>query len=95
MYGLRNRIVHDYGHVDFQIVFDTLKTDVPDLLEIIGSIIKKDSFDDCHFSLIMLCNCDSVDWLLTCQMVLKPSSLAVLMFLGRSSMNTVSSGFIL
>ena len=39
MYGLRNKIVHDYGHVDFQIVFDTLKTDVPDLLEIIGSIV--------------------------------------------------------
>ncbi len=31
--GLRNRIVHDYGNVDLNIVFDTLKYDIPDLLE--------------------------------------------------------------
>lgn len=30
--GLRNRIVHDYGNVDFSIVFDTLKRDIPDLM---------------------------------------------------------------
>lgn len=29
--GLRNRIVHDYGHVDLGIVFDTIKNDIPDL----------------------------------------------------------------
>ncbi len=29
--GLRNRIVHDYGNVDFTIVFDTLTEDIPDL----------------------------------------------------------------
>ncbi len=34
IYGLRNRIVHDYGSVDLTIVFDTLKTDIPELLEI-------------------------------------------------------------
>ena len=33
--GLRNRIVHDYGNVDLQIVFDTLKNDIPELLELI------------------------------------------------------------
>lgn len=33
VYGLRNRIVHDYGHVDLNIVFQTLKEDIPDLLE--------------------------------------------------------------
>jgi uncharacterized protein with HEPN domain len=32
VYGLRNRIVHDYGHVDLNIVFQTLKEDIPDLL---------------------------------------------------------------
>ena len=32
MYGLRNRIVHDYGAVDLNIVFDTLKIDIPELL---------------------------------------------------------------
>ncbi|MBR6406400.1 MAG: DUF86 domain-containing protein [Lachnospiraceae bacterium] len=28
-YGLRNRIVHDYGSVDFSVVYDTLKNDIP------------------------------------------------------------------
>lgn len=31
--GLRNRIVHDYGNVDLNIVFETLKYDIPKLLE--------------------------------------------------------------
>lgn len=35
MYGLRNRIVHDYGNVDLNIVFETLKNDIPELLEMI------------------------------------------------------------
>ena len=35
MYGLRNRIVHDYGNVDLNVVFETLKNDIPELLEII------------------------------------------------------------
>jgi len=29
IYGLRNRIVHDYGHVDLKIVYDTLVIDIP------------------------------------------------------------------
>ena len=32
IYGLRNRIVHDYGNVDLNIVFETLKNDIPELL---------------------------------------------------------------
>ena len=35
MYGLRNSIVHDYGNVDLNIVFETLKNDIPELLEMI------------------------------------------------------------
>jgi uncharacterized protein with HEPN domain len=31
--GLRNRIVHDYGNVDLDIVYETLKNDIPELLE--------------------------------------------------------------
>ena len=27
--GLRNRIVHDYGNVDLEIVYDTLTNDIP------------------------------------------------------------------
>ncbi len=32
--GLRNRIVHDYGNVVPDIVYDTLKNDIPDLMGI-------------------------------------------------------------
>ena len=35
MSGLRNRIVHDYGNVDLSIVFDTLKDDIPGLMNIL------------------------------------------------------------
>ena len=31
--GLRNRIVHEYGNVDLNIVFETLKYDIPELME--------------------------------------------------------------
>ena len=31
--GLRNRIVHDYGNVDLNIVYETLTYDIPELLE--------------------------------------------------------------
>lgn len=33
--GLRNRIVHDYGNVDLNVVYETLKNDIPELLELI------------------------------------------------------------
>ena len=36
IYGLRNRIVHDYGNVDLNIVYATLKNDIPSLLEILN-----------------------------------------------------------
>ena len=32
IYGLRNRIVHDYGNVVMTIIYDTLKNDIPALL---------------------------------------------------------------
>ena len=35
LYGLRNRIVYDYGNVDLNIVYETLKVDIPDLLELL------------------------------------------------------------
>ena len=35
--GLRNRIVHDYGNVDLHIVYETLKNDIPDLLELLAN----------------------------------------------------------
>ena len=33
MKGMRNRIVHEYGNVDLSVVYDTIKNDIPDLLE--------------------------------------------------------------
>lgn len=38
MRGMRNRIVHDYGDVDYSVVFDTLKFDLPALLKDIENI---------------------------------------------------------
>ena len=35
IYGLRNRIVHDYGNVDLQVVYETLKNDIPELLKLL------------------------------------------------------------
>ena len=32
MKGLRNRIVHEYGNVVLSIVYDTVKNDIPELL---------------------------------------------------------------
>lgn len=36
VYGLRNRIVHDYGNVDLNVVYETLKNDIPELLNMIS-----------------------------------------------------------
>ncbi len=36
--GLRNRIVHDYGEVDYKIVFETVKNDIPALFGMLKEI---------------------------------------------------------
>lgn len=38
IYGLRNRIVHDYGNVDLSVVFSTLKNDIPELQGLLNEI---------------------------------------------------------
>ena len=35
LYGLRNRIVHDYGNVDLNVIYDTLVYDIPELVQLI------------------------------------------------------------
>lgn len=30
--GMRNRIVHEYGNVDLSVVYDTVKNDIPELI---------------------------------------------------------------
>ena len=36
--GLRNRIVHEYGNVDFSVIYYTVKDDIPTLLDVLKSI---------------------------------------------------------
>lgn len=36
IYGLKNRIVHDYGNVDLKVIYETLKNDIPELLELLS-----------------------------------------------------------
>ena len=37
--GLRNRIVHDYGEVDYTIIFNTVKEDIPRLHTLISKML--------------------------------------------------------
>ena len=39
MKGLRNRIVHEYGNVSLEIIYDTLRNDIPQLLQDIKEIV--------------------------------------------------------
>ena len=39
--GLRNRIVHDYGSIQFDIIYQTIKEDLPKLLKDLRDIVKK------------------------------------------------------
>ena len=38
--GIRNKVIHEYFNVNYAIVWDTLKDDLPDLKENIQKIIK-------------------------------------------------------
>jgi len=40
MIGIRNKIIHEYFNVDFSIVWDTVQDDLPDLKNIIRSMLK-------------------------------------------------------
>jgi uncharacterized protein with HEPN domain len=40
VYGMRNRIVHDYFEVDIQIVWQTVRNDLPVLRDQIASALK-------------------------------------------------------
>jgi uncharacterized protein with HEPN domain len=39
MYGFRNRIIHDYDQINMNIVYDTIKEDLPLLLEQLRKLI--------------------------------------------------------
>ena len=40
MYGMRNRIVHDYFDVDLQVVWQTVHRDLPVLRQQIDALLK-------------------------------------------------------
>lgn len=40
MYGLRNRIVHGYAYVDYQIIWDTIVNDIPSLINVLEGLVK-------------------------------------------------------
>lgn len=42
VFGLRNRIVHEYGGLVLKIVYDTLTQDIPDLIRKLSSIFTED-----------------------------------------------------
>lgn len=43
MAGIRDKIIHDYFSVDHQIIWDTIKTDIPELQRWMTRIIEEES----------------------------------------------------
>jgi len=39
--GTRNRLIHGYDYVDYDILFDTIKNDLPPLIEALADILQK------------------------------------------------------
>jgi len=37
MVGMRNRIYHAYDEIDFELLWDTIQTDLPELQTLLGS----------------------------------------------------------
>jgi len=37
----RNRLIHGYDYVDYDILYDTIKNDLPPLIEALANILKK------------------------------------------------------
>ena len=43
MRGMRNRIVHDYEHVDMVVLWGTLTKSLPELVRMLNSLLNQDS----------------------------------------------------
>ena len=39
MIGMRHRLIHDYLHVNLETVWDTIRNDIPGLIEVIGPLV--------------------------------------------------------
>jgi uncharacterized protein with HEPN domain len=44
--GMRNRLVHDYGRIDRDILWDTISADVPALVAVLERIVPAEPADD-------------------------------------------------
>ena len=44
MYGMRNRIIHDYGNTDYAIVYKVVREELPSLVQHIASILVKHGY---------------------------------------------------
>jgi uncharacterized protein with HEPN domain len=40
--GMRNRIVHAYFDIDYDIVWDTATVNIPSLIEVLGNVLEQD-----------------------------------------------------
>ena len=43
--GMRNRVTHEYKEVDFDIIWESIQTDIPELLNLIDSLIPNQEND--------------------------------------------------
>jgi len=44
MIGMRNLMIHGYDDIDLEIVWDTVKVDLPGLIEQLESIVRPETF---------------------------------------------------
>jgi uncharacterized protein with HEPN domain len=44
--GMRNRLVHDYGRMDRDILWETVHVDVPTLISVIERLVRTDTTDE-------------------------------------------------
>ncbi len=38
--GMRNKIVHEYGHIDLAVVYNTITKDIPELLQLLRELVE-------------------------------------------------------
>jgi uncharacterized protein with HEPN domain len=45
MIGMRNRIFHAYDEIDFELLWDTIHGDLPELLTLLGSLLSQEDHE--------------------------------------------------
>jgi uncharacterized protein with HEPN domain len=43
--GMRNRIFHGYDEIDFELLWDTIQTDLPELQTLLGSLLSQEGYE--------------------------------------------------